>query len=172
MRLSDSKLFEGPCLSVNAILAVAGLKEVTPFADDLMRGDLQANSSDVKHPLRLVAAKDREERVDRCARVGLTLKKKDSPALRQQFIGAPYRFLTNNNLIRKGVAGMAASLAHQGLSPAEICSTMALRPNSINKYVGAFEKGKKRDIESFVGIAIPTGLVAELYGSWVSAFKQ
>ena len=95
MRLSDSKLFEGPCLSVNAILAVAGLKEVTPFADDLMRGDLQANSSDVKHPLRLVAAKDREERVDRCARVGLTLKKKDSPALRQQFIGAPYRFLTN-----------------------------------------------------------------------------
>lgn len=174
-RLSDGKLYEGPCLTVNAILDIAGVDSVAPFADDLMKGEWQAASTDDAHPLRLVPTESGDPRTDevhRCMRVGLTLKKQDQKEGRLRFIGAPYRFLTQMTRIKKGSPNIIAALAHEGLDPGEIAAMARRTPKSVKTSYDLYRKGRSEQLAAFVGQSIKTTEYARLYGAYTRYIEE
>ena len=169
-RVDDGSVVQGSCLSLNAILDALSFNSVAELADPLTSGDnLCAASTDAKHPLRLVLRdQPRTEPLYSSMRVGLTLKKADNRDLRLRFIGAPYRFFTCIEELRKGAPQIIAALAADGMESGDIANLTTMRPKSVQTHVDSFKNGRTKKLDAFVGKAIKAGEYADLYGRWLT----
>jgi len=170
LETESGDVIEGSCLCVNDILKSAGVDSVAELADGLLGPSrLGAASSDASHPLRLaLSATPRTRTVARSMRVGLTLKQKTDGEARLRFIGAPYRFVTRHDVIRKGAPQLVAALAFAGHDVAEIASMLKMKPATVAAHVDAYKAGLSKKLVGLVGATLKPADYADLFARWVT----
>jgi hypothetical protein len=115
----DGTLFDGPCVTVNQILACTGSADVAGLDCLLVGRDLWDSAA----PLSITPAREpRSAPVYASARVGLTLKRAATRPGALHFHERPYRYLTEPKSIAKGRRNLILSLYRTGYSNAAIHS--------------------------------------------------
>jgi len=147
--LSDSKLYDGPCVCVNHILSLTECadvpdlvkKEDFDWTGDKQQTCLYIRQADVPLPRRNIV---------KGPRVGLTLKRKGG--YRESYIGLGYRYLSMPKEIRKGKPNMIIGLYKNGKGPADIHNITATPIATVNQYIEYYEEGKKESPSAYEGI--------------------
>lgn len=141
------RLFDGPCLCVDHMLAMTGSASVEELVGKFDRSIDRPASGD--SPLYIVHAADRRSQpVLATARVGLTLKRSANKD-RVRYVAQEYRFLTEPREIKKGKQHMVVALHRLGKTPQEISALTGAPKASVSKYIAAFEAGKGKAPEGY-----------------------
>lgn len=142
-------LVDGPCLVVDHMLALTGASAIP---DLVARFDLSVAppGGDVaKSPLCVtVREAPLNKPIYRCPRVGLTLKRADTPD-RRSFITRDYRFLNEPTLIKKGKHNLVVALHRQGLSEARIAAITSTSLSVVRRYIESYTQGRGKDAALF-----------------------
>jgi len=161
--LSDSKLYDGPCVSVNHILSLTNCVDVPDLVEkedfdwngDKQQSCLFIRQPDVSHPRRNIV---------KGPRVGLTLKRKGGN--REAYIGLGYRYLSMPRDIKKGKANMIIGLYKSGKGPADIHNLTATPLVTVNQYIENYEAGKKESPSAYDGKDLEKkDILCSLFGS-------
>jgi 3-methyladenine DNA glycosylase Mpg len=144
---AGSVLIDGPCLVVDHLLALHGAANIREL---VARFDLSiAPTGGAPSPLYLtVRDAPLGKAIYRSPRVGLTLKRADTPD-RRSFVARDYRFLSEPARIGKGRPHLIIGLHRQGFSEAHIVSITAASLSVVRRYVDAYERGRGEDAARF-----------------------
>jgi len=85
-------------------------------------------------------------------------------SLQQQYVYKLYRFLTNPKSIPKGRNLTILGLLHKGVARGDIMRLTGATQALTDKTISLFEKGKKSDIEKFMGSRLSDDEVSEAFG--------
>ena len=136
LRRDDGRRFCGPSLSVDALLAAAGVAHPRELDDGRAVEDLAGS-------LVLGASRSRRAEVWRTARVGLSLRRWDGrEPLRPAYVMRTYRFVSDAAL-PKGRVQTVLGLARAGLDLAAIVAATGCRPRTVERWLAAFERGRR-----------------------------
>ena len=157
--LDDAALIDGPCVVVDHLLEVTGVRSI----DALVRSLDGTIENTGRSPLYVELASGPRRAVYATPRVGLSLKKENTER-RHRFIARPYRFLSEPARIKKGKPHLITSLARQHRAPAEIASLTGTRLSVVERYLHAFDSGRRRSIAEFCG-DLSTSELCALFGA-------
>jgi len=132
------RIVDGPCKVVDHLLAYNGAHAVAALDARIGDRDLDDPASPLAVTLCELA---REVTVHASPRVGLTLKRGDTPA-RRRFLARDYRFLTEPARVRNGRPQLVVGLHRRGRSVAEIAALTGARAAVVEGYVRAYEAGR------------------------------
>jgi len=162
-----AKVVCGPSKTVDHILEVCKAEQnaVKAFVEE----QLKKNLSIAKIPggLLYIEFDPTLPRRDifKSARVGLHMTKTNVAAsLQQQYVYKLYRFLTNPKSIPKGRNLTILGLLHKGVARGDIMRLTGATQALTDKTISLFEKGKKSDIEKFMGSRLSDDEVSEAFG--------
>ena len=156
-RLDDAALLDGPCVVVDHLLEVAGVRSI----DELVQRFDGTIENAGRSPLYIELTGGAQRAVYATPRIGLSLKKENTER-RHRFIARPYRFLSEPARIKKGKPHLITSLAHR--PAAEIASLTGTRLSVVEKYLRAFDAGRSRSIAEFCG-DLSTSELCALFGA-------
>lgn len=134
------RLVDGPCVVVDHLLAYNGTHAVTELAARVGDRDVDDPASPLAIALREQA---REVTAHASPRVGLTLKRGDTPT-RRRFLARDYRFVTEPARVRNGRPLLVVGLHRRGRSVAEIAALTGARAAVVEGYVRAYEAGRAK----------------------------
>ena len=139
METPDGILIDGPSLCVDQLLKQTGFATVAEL--DAASREFEAWNS--KSPLQLQRSSNlpRTE-IFRSARVGLTMNRAAADSLHGQFIGLPYRFLTEPRRIAKGKPLLAVALHASGIPVEQIGEITGSPLANVCRYV---ERAGRKD---------------------------
>ncbi len=165
----DGTLIDGPSVTVDHLLAAAGHRTVASL-------DAACGTHPVWQPgalLGLTTADDANRPIFKCARVGLSLKKRryvaDDPAFR--FLFRRYRYLTEPTRTAKGKALMALALLADGKSPAVVATATGSPLSAVTRYAAEFATGATEiDASGYYGKGWTTAELCRLHGVWNARF--
>jgi len=139
--IKTSKVYDGPCVSVNRIFSIFGCSEVGLF---VQKEGFDWNCLNPDSILFLREKPDLKRRVlYKCPRVGLTLNKTNGS--RSTDIGRDYRYLSAPKEIKKGRANLIVGLHKNGKDAAYIAHLTSTPIQVVNDYIQWFEEGKNED---------------------------
>jgi len=139
------ELIDGPCKVVDHILAVTASSSIETLVS---RFDTTIEHRTGRLPLHveLDVGPGRAAPIYATPRIGLTLKKANSP-VRRRFIARHYRFLSEPARIRKGKSHLITALHQQGYVPTAIAALTDTRLSVLEGYLEAFQAGPATSLE-------------------------
>src|SRR5262245_31781785 len=143
----DGTLIDGPSLLVDHLLALTEKLDVRTL--DLIIGKRAAWEDD--NLLRLEDVDEESRLVIRTSRVGLSLKRQKPTPLNIDYLGRPYRFLTEPRRTAKGKVHVVLALHREGRSPEEIKKLSGCPTGTVQRYIADYEEGKKETDPSVYG---------------------
>lgn len=162
-RVSDGKLFEGPCVSVNRLLAHAGVKEIEDLVAlpsfDFEVGNsgaqvLRRNQLYLHFPSHPLAKRE----VVKSGRVGLSLRRLKPTSAAEQFFVKPYRYQAAPvSRWTKGTQYLVPSLRAQGHDTDAIVRATGLDRERVESLLGWCDQGAELPTsaaEKFFGCAL------------------
>lgn len=159
--LADGVLVDGPCMCVDRILAVTGRRSIRELVDSFDRGVDAAGGS----PLYVTVDEvPRARAICESPRIGLTLKR-GVLAERARFLARPYRFLSEPARTKKGRLHTALGLYRGGHAAAQIAALTGMTAAVVDKYVRAYEAGKRRAPADFNNKDLSADEVCQLFGA-------
>ena len=159
----------GPSLLVDYVLDLCKVKTVAEL-DQRIAG---RPAWEKDNPLHLKPSPMRDHAVYQTARVGLSLKKKDTTGDKPRFVLKPYRFLTEPKRIAKGKPELALSMFAQGLALDSICRISGGSKASVQRYIDAFEAGRRaRSFDRYIGKHLNTEERCQLHGTWCEHYAN
>jgi len=167
--LSDSKLYDGPCISVNHILSLVGCADV-PNIVQKENFSWEVNKEESCLFLRHPSAPLVRRNVVKCPRVGLTLKRKGGD--RPSYIGLGYRYLSMPKQIKKGKPNMIVGLYKKGKGMADIHNITNASLVSINKYIELFKIGNTESFTLYEGMDLDPDNLCKLFGACAGLEKS
>jgi len=162
--LSDSKVYDGPCVCVNHILSILGCEDVVDLVQmDLFKWEANDEMSCLYvRPIDCLA----HQVIVKGPRVGLSLKR--SGGMRPSYFGLDYRYLRMPKLIKKGKPNMIIGLYKNGKGPADIHNITGTALATIHNYIELFENGKKQEPSQYAGMDLETSDLCKLLGACAS----
>ena len=165
LRKPDGTALDGPSVTVDHLLTTAGHRTVALL--DAACGPSAAWQPG--HTLGLVAEEAEDRPVFKCARVGLSLKKRkprpDDPAFGVLF--RRYRYLADPTRTAKGKALMAFALLADGKSVAEVSAATGSPVSAVTRYAADHAAGMtETDPTPYYGKDWTTAELCRLHGLW------
>lgn len=156
----------GPSLVVDHLLAQTQAGSVAKLDHNLSVHTI----TDRHSPLHLVAAvSPRTAPLYTTARVGLSLQRMTTWA--PEFIGRPYRYLTEPATIPKGKVQLVLALHRQGRTVADIRALTGVSPTALTRYLANYAIGQKApSFDVYYGQALTTAQLCQLLGTWDAHF--
>lgn len=154
------EIIEGPCRVVNKILELTGCESILELVTSKLQNNIEADNPF----LCLKASNFPEEFIFRSPRIGLTLKKSDNLALREQYISKLYRFLIYPQMISKGKK-MITMIAINDNDKTIIAKYFGFNETAIEKLKSSIPKLENYDINQYKGKDLTDNQRLELYFS-------
>ncbi len=162
--LTDGKIIDGPCLSVNHILSLNGTDSIQEFVKGF---DFSATN---KSKLYIKPTEDLPKReIVKSARVGLAMKKKEES--QTVFVMKPYRYISLPAKIKKGKIHMCLALHIEGKTVQQIQKITGAKIDSINGWISLFNQGAKKKVKDFLGITLENDQICQTIGAWAKEQK-
>jgi hypothetical protein len=167
---ADGSVIDGPSLCVDHLLARTGARDVA----DLDERIAARPAWDAGNPILLrPAATPRQQKLERCGRVGLTLKKSKPTSEAPRFVLRSYRYLSEPRQTAKGKLLLVLGLHRQGKSPDEIRAITGSPPGTIKRYIADYQEGLKlNDFTSYCGMELGPKELARLHGTWQRVYGE
>jgi TusA-related sulfurtransferase len=162
--LTDGKIIDGPCLSVNHILSLNGTDNIPDFVKGF---DFNATA---KSKLYIKPKEDMPKReLVKSARVGLAMKKKEES--QTLYVMKPYRYISLPAKIKKGKIHMCLALHIEGKTTQQIQKITGAKIDSINGWIKLFNQGAKKKVKDFLGVTLDNDQIAQTIGAWAKEQK-
>jgi hypothetical protein len=119
----------------------------------------------------LLAVPSQDRPIYRSARIGLSLRRFAGPGGETDqaldFLGRPYRFLTEPRHIAKGKPLLVLELHRLGVDLEEIRRLTGAPAAAMDRYLAYFREGmREKDLGRWLGKELPTAERCRLQGAW------
>lgn len=154
-----SKIYDGPCVCVDHLLALASFSDVPSMVNGYDRAVDEKEGS----PSYLTLTDARAHTLYSGPRVGLSLKRGASDS-RVRYLSAPYRFLTEPARIKKGRLNLVCGLHRQGVSAEEISKLTGSKLAQVKNYIEQYNLGRDKAPADYRG-DLSTDQTCQVFGA-------